>query len=256
MCCFLHNLFRGIVCATISGYNSHPSMRSLCALCTVSLFCFLIVMKASASIGEVYSETTYVPQFGLLTETQVRAKFFQHEQNVLYVGATLQRQDKIKSDDQVLYSKNNRTMGVLGGRTALWKSLAVFAEYRTEKRSRFGLYFGEIFEYQFKEAPLFSEVYVESVALPSFDNSPVTTAWFKQGLRYHLSEKMIIDPYAELYLRRSPKADLGRDTEQARLGVRGIYLFGTWSAQLLVYQSFEKHERDHEEALFVFGGEF
>lgn len=231
-------------------------MRSLCALGTVSLFCFLVAMKASASIGEVYSETTYIPKFGLLTETQVRAKFFQFEQNVLYVGVTLQRQDKINSDDQVLYSKNNRTMGVLGGRAQLWKSLTAFAEYRTEKRSRFGLYLGEIFEYRFKEVPLFSEVYVESVALPSFDNSPVTTAWFKQGLRYRVSEKFIIDPYAELYLRHSPKADLGRDTEQARLGVRGIYFFGAYSAQLLVYQSFEKHERDHEESLFVFGGEF
>lgn len=231
-------------------------MRSLCALSTSIFFYFFIAMKAFASIGEVYSETTYVPQFGLLTETQVRAKFFQHEQNVLYVGATLQRQDKIKSDDQVLYSKNNRTLGVLGARAAIWKSLTAFAEYRTEKRSRFGLYLGEIFEYRIKKAPLFSEVYVESVALPSFDNSPVTTAWFKQGLRYHLSEKVIIDPYIELYLRRSPKADLGRDTDQARLGARGIYFFGTWYAQLLVYQSFEKHERDHEEALFVFGGEF
>lgn len=237
-------------------YESHPFMRSLCALCTVSLFCFLFAMNTSASIGEVYSETTYVPQFGLLTETQVRAKFFQHEQNVLYVGATLQRQDKIKSDDRILYSKNNRTMGVLGGRAALWRSLTAFAEYRTEKRSRFGLFLSEIFEYQFKEVPLFSELYAESVAIPSFDNSPVTTAWFKQGLRYRVSEKFIVDPYAELYVHRSPKADLGRDTDQARLGVRGIYFFGSWYAQLLVYQSFEKHERDHEEALFVFGGEF
>lgn len=231
-------------------------MRSLCALRTISLFCFLIAMNSSASVGEVYSETTYVPQYGLLTDTQVRAKFFQHEQNVLYVGATLQRQDKISSDDEILYSKNNRALAVLGGRAGLWKSLTAFAEYRSEKRSRFGLYLGDIFEYQFKEAPLFSEVYVESVALPSFHRNPVTTAWFKQGLRYRLSEKSIVDPYIELYSRRSPTADLGRDTDQVRLGVRGIYFFGTWFTQLLVYQSFEKHERDHEEALFVFGGEF
>lgn len=231
-------------------------MRSQCALCTVSLFFFLIAMNSSASVGEVYFETAHIPQYGLLTDTQVRAKFFQCEQNVLYVGATVQRQDKFSHDDEILYSKKSRTMAVLGGRAVLWKFLTAFAEYRTENRSRFGLYLSEIFEYQFKKAPLFSEVYAESVALPSFHRNPVTTAWFKQGLRYRLSEKFIADPYVELYSRRSPDADLGRDTDQVRAGVRGTYFWGTWFAQLLVYQSFEKHERDHEESLFVVGGEF
>lgn len=218
---------------------------------------YLVGMSANAStIAEVYSETTYVPQYGLLSETQLRAKLFQFERNVFYIGVALQRQDKISANDDDLYSKN-LTMAIVGGRIALWKSLTALVEYRTERRSRLGLFLGEIFEYQFKDAPLFSEFYIESIALPSFHRNPVTSAWFKQGLRYRLeTAAIIVDPYIEIYTRRSPKADLGRDTEQARIGVRGIYQFNLWSAQILVYESFVKHERAYEEALFIVGGEF
>lgn len=235
-------------------YKMQPFMR---VLVVFLLFSVTVLPKASAAIAEVYSETNFVPQFGLLSDAQVRVKLYQSEVSAIYVGAALQRQDKINSDDEILYSKKNRTLAVVGGRITIWKTLTAFAEYRSERRSRYGLYAGNIFEYQFKEMPLFSEVYAETVALPSFHRSPVTTVWFKQGLRNRLTEKFIVDPYAELYLRRSPTPDLGRDTEQVRLGVRGIYLFATsWSAQLLVYQSFEKHQRDHEEAILVIGGEF
>lgn len=221
-----------------------------CAICVVS------APANATTVAEVYSETTFVPQYGLLTETQLRAKLFQFEKNIFYIGAALQRQDKTSSDDEALYSKN-RAMAVIGARIVLWKSLSALAEYRTERRSRYGLFFGEIFEYQYKTAPLFSEFYLESIAWPSFHREPVTTVWFKQGLRYRLEQSpFIIDPYVELYLRRSPSADLGRDTEQARTGLRGIYQFNLWSAQVLVYKSFVKNERAHDEVLLVLGGEF
>ncbi len=226
-------------------------------ICVFMAATYIVSMPANANtVAEIYSETTFVPQYGLLSETQLRVKLFQAERNVFYIGAVLQRQDKISGDDDDLYSKN-RTMAVIGGRIVLWKSLTALAEYRTERRSRYGLFLGEIFEYRFKNAPLFSEFYIEAIALPLFHHNPVTSAWFKQGLRYRLEQTaVIIDPYVEIYTRRSPKADLGRDTEQARVGVRGIYLFNLWSAQILVYESFVKHERAHEEVLFVVGGEF
>lgn len=234
----------------------HSFLFYMCTCAVISAVCVISATAKANTIAEIYSETTFVPQYGLLTETQLRAKLFQFEKNVFYVGAALQRQDKTSSDNDALYAKN-RTMAVIGGRIVLWKSLTALAEYRTERRSRYGLFLGEIFEYQFKNAPLFSEFYIEAIALPSFHRHPVTSAWFKQGLRYRLEQTaFIIDPYVEVYTRRSPKADLGRDTEQARIGVRGIYQFNLWSVQILVYESFVKHERAHEEVLFVIGGEF
>jgi len=219
------------------------------------LLSFFISLNAFALSGEVYSETNYISKYGLLTDTQVRGHFYQNEILSLYAGVTMQRQDKISSDDMNLYDKN-LVMPTLGGRVRLWNFLTVFAEYRTEDRSRFGLAAGQILEYQIKDAPVFTEGYAESVVLPSYHNNPVSTAWLKQGLRYRVTESGIVDPYIELYLRRSPDPNLGRDTEQARLGVRGIYLFGTWSAQLLIYQAYEKNESPQEEALFVLGGTF
>ncbi len=103
---------------------------------------------------------------------------------------------------------------------------------------------------------MFSEYYAESFVFPSFHKDPVTAAWLKQGLRFRLSEHFLLDPYLELYLRRSPDPDLGRDTEQARVGLRGIYLLPDFNIQALFYQSFENDRNSHEEALLVFGGSF
>ncbi|WP_374073455.1 hypothetical protein [Bdellovibrio bacteriovorus] len=221
-----------------------------------SVFLLIVgVAPARAAMGELYSESTYVPQYGILTETQVRLPILQIESASLFIGAALQRQDSTSSDQDALYEKN-RVMAVLGGRWTVWKSLTLLAEFRTEERSRGGLYLGDIFEYDIKAVPMFSEFYAESFVLPSFHNDPVIAAWFKQGLRFRLSHHFILDPYLEVYVRRSPDADLGRDTEQARAGLRGIYLLGSWSAQVLIYESFVKDESSHNEALFVIGGSF
>lgn len=214
-----------------------------------------VPVSAGALGGEIYSETTYVPQYGLLTETQLRGLLWSSERGALYLGAALQRQDKTSSSQDPLYEKN-RVMATAGGRWILWKSLTALIELRTEERSRGGLYAGDIWEYSLAAAPLFSEFYAESFVFPSFHNDPVTTAWFKQGFRFHLTKHFLLDPYVELYMRRSPKPDLGRDVEQARVGLRGIYLVSTWSAQVLFYQSFVKDESSHDEALLVIGGSF
>lgn len=230
----------------------------------LNFICFLIVnvfvllvgiTSARAAMGELYSESTHVPQYGILTETQIRLPVLQSKNAVLFAGAALQRQDSTSSDQAALYEKN-RVMAVLGGRWTIWKSLNLLAELRTEERSRGGLFLGDIFEYDLKAVPVFSEFYAESFVLPSFHNDPVTAAWFKQGLRFRLSGNFILDPYFEFYVRRSPDADLGRDTEQARVGLRGICLFGSWNAQILIYESFVKDESSHNEALFVIGGSF
>lgn len=213
------------------------------------------VSSASAFGGELYSETTYVPQYGLLTDTQLRFLFLERDPVTLYLGGAIQRQDKTKTSQDDLYSEN-LTMALVGGRVKIWKSLTAFFELRTEERSRGGVYAGNIWEYSLLEQNLFSEFYGEAIVLPSFHNDPVTTFWFKQGLRFQPITHFYLDPYLEIYLRRSPTPDLGRDTDQARVGLRALYAWERWTAGLLIYESWPTDEAPHEEALFFLGGSF
>lgn len=173
----------------------------------------------------------------------------------VYAGGAIQVQGKTTSSQDQLFEKN-RTMAILGVRHSIWKSLSALLEYRTEKRSRGGIFAGDIWQYQIKEQNVFSEFYAESLILPDFDNSPISTAWFKQGLRYSLDQNFLFDPFVELYLRRSPTADLGRTTEQARLGIRASYLKNSWTVSTLIYQSYERDNVGHVEGLLVVGGTF
>lgn len=205
---------------------------------------------------EFYSETNYVPQYGLLTESQLRFLVVAKEKAAVYVGAALQRQDKTESSQDKLYDKN-RVMATLGARWNFWWNFSAMIEARTEERSRGGLFVGDIWQYQLGKAPLFSEFYAESFVFPSFHNDPVTTVWFKQGLRFHLVERVLLDPYVELYATRSPSPDLGRNAEQGRAGLRIWALQAHWNAGLLVYESFPFNgDSSHMEALLVLGGRF
>lgn len=206
--------------------------------------------------GELYSETTYVPRYGLLTETQVRGLFYTNPKMSLYVGVALQRQDYTSPEKQEPLYIKNLVMATLCSRFQIWKSLGLLVELRTENRSRGGLFFGDIFEYSLAEKSLFSEFYTESFVFPGFHNDPVSTLWFKQGFRFSINKFILLDPYLELYARKSPMPDLGRDTQQARLGARLHYAHDSWNVQILVYESFEKERSSHNEALLVIGGQF
>ncbi len=210
---------------------------------------------AFAQGGELYSETTYVPQYGLLSDSQLRFVFWNQEPGALYVAAALQRQDKTSTDQDDLYSEN-LAMVVLGTRIRVWESLTAFIELRTEERSRGGFYAGNMWQYPVADKNMFSEFYGEAIILPSFHNDPVSTFWFKQGLRFNPSG-IFLDPYLEVYLRRSPTPDLGRDTDQARVGLRTLHSQGAWTAGLLIYQSYAAgDEPNHEEALLFIAGGF
>lgn len=205
--------------------------------------------------GEVYSESTYVPEYGVLTESQLRLIPYKNDRLTTYVGAAGQLQTKTQDSQSKLYDKS-LVMAIVGGRYRITDMLSVLAEYRSEERSRFGIFAGHMWQYNVFQQPVFTEFYGESMILPSFHNDPISTLWVKQGVRYSLAENVLLDPFIEAYLRRSPTPDLGRDTEQLRAGVRAIYLVKTWSFSLLAYQSFPKDEKPHEEVLFVFGGSF
>ncbi len=200
----------------------------------------------------MYSETTYVPEYGLLSDNYLRFFVLPSTQPKVYVGISTQSQTKTENDQTDLYKKN-RLMPLIGLRGKIWKDLHGLAEARTEKRSRMGLYAGNIWQYS---TLVFTEYYAEGMILPSFTNDPIFSGWVKQGLRFKPANSLYIDPYLELYARYSPDKDLGRDTQQARIGLRGIYLVNSWSFSLLTYQSFAKDESDHMEALFVVGGSF
>lgn len=207
-----------------------------------------------ASYGEIYSASSYVPKYGVLTDTQLRFVLTSNEHFNLYFGAALQRQDKTEEAQSPLYEKN-LYMLTTGLRVPLWKSITFLGELRTENRSHYGITGGDLWSYQVAEQEVFTEAYGESLAYPYFHASPVTTVWIKEGLRYHVGP-FLMDPYAELFATRSPDPNLGRDTEQIRLGLRTIKLLESTSLSLLIYQSFDRNEGNHAEALFVFGGSF
>ena len=205
--------------------------------------------------GEIYSESTYVPQYGILTESQLRLIPFKKESLTTFVGVATQIQNKTKSSQDDLYEKN-LVMATAGVRYSLHPMISLLAEYRTEDRSRFGILAGNIWQYDVLTRRVFTEFYGESLIFPSFHNDPVSTLWVKQGLRYEPSQQFYLDPFIEGYVRNSPTPDLGRDTNQLRVGLRALKVIDTWMVSLLVYQSFVQDETPHEEALFVFGGSF
>lgn len=209
---------------------------------------------ASGRFGEFYSESTYVPKYGVLTDTQLRYVFLKTDSLNLYLGAALQRQDKTDNTQTPLYEKS-LSMLTAGLRVPIWKSITFLGEIRSENRSHYGITAGDLWAYPLADQEFFTEAYGESLAYPYFHASPVTTVWAKEGLRYHVGPFMM-DPYAEVFATRSPDPNLGRNTEQIRFGLRTIKLFESTSLSLLVYQSFDRSEGNHAEALLVFGGNF
>lgn len=234
-----------------------------------ALFSFLILATAGISAsaaelhsdihrdihGEVYSESTYVPQYGVLTDTQIRLIPFKTEKLTTFVGVATQLQNKTRSSQESLYEKN-LVMATAGLRYSLIPMVSLLAELRTEDRTRLGVIAGNMWQYDVWTQKMFTEFYAESLILPDFHNDPISTVWVKQGLRFELAEQFYLDPFLEAYGRRSPTPDLGRDTDQFRVGVRGLKMINTWSVGLLVYYAFPKEESNHEEALFVVGGSF
>lgn len=212
-------------------------------------------LLASGEIGEVYSETNYIPQYGFISETKINLFLAKSETSVLYTGGALQAQGKTNASQDQLFEKN-RIMAVFGLRHSIWKNLMALLEFRTEDRSRGGLFVGDFWQYQVNDLNLFSEIYAESLILPNFDSSPISTVWYKQGVRYSLSKNLLFDPFVELYLRHSPNPDLGRTTEQARIGLRTTYLKNKWTVSALIYQSYGRNEVGHVEGLLVIGGTF
>lgn len=205
--------------------------------------------------GELYSESTYIPEYGVLNENYLRLFISTSEKLNTYLGISSQSQIKTSSTQSDLYEKD-RLMPLVGVRGKIWGQLHYLAELRTQDRSRLGLFAGNIWEYSAAELPLFTEYYAEAISLPSFTNAPVMAGWLKQGLRFHPNSHLYVDPYVEAYLRQSPDPDLGRDTQQLRLGLRLLYSVSSWNISLLTYHSFEQHENDHLETLLVLGGSF
>lgn len=226
-------------------------------LCVATLCCISTLPgSAQASVhGEIYSESNHVPDYGLLTESVLRLHLYKNDTFTSYLGAAIQSQNKTQSSQTDLYDKN-RVMALAGVKIPIWSTLTAILEARTEDRSRVGLFLGNIWIYPAAQLNAFSEFYAESMIMTAFHSRPVSTGWFKQGFRFQAQENFLVDPFAEFYIRRSPTPDLGRDTEQARLGLRMIYLFGSWNASLLAYESFPRDEASHTEALFVIGGSF
>lgn len=221
---------------------------------------FLVSSLAIAKdfTGELYSENTYVPEFGVITDSQIRMVYTKSELIQPYLGFAHQNQFKTQDSQTKLFDRDFN-MGIMGLRLKLHPLLTLIGEYRNESRSRFGLYSGHIWLTQLKSSLIFAEYYAESFVLPDFDNKPITTLWGKLGLRYQITSQLLLDPYLELNYRNSPNRNLGRNIEQFRIGIRSFYFLKNPSGiylGALLYQSFPKNETPHEEALLVVGGQF
>lgn len=203
--------------------------------------------------GEFYSETLYTSRYGFLTDTHLRLTALRHEDFHVYGLLYMQRQDH-SSTQETLYTKNRLMYGA-GFRYRLIYNLSLAGELISEDRSRFGLYVGDIFQYQWSELQLFSEFYAESFVLPEYSQDPISSGWFKQGWRKKLSH-VTFDIYAELNLRQSPSPDLGRDIRHVRLGTRFTYFFtDRIYMQALGYQVVNETPSEPE-GLLVLGGAF
>lgn len=69
-------------------------------------------LLARGEIGEVYSETNYIPQYGFISETKINLFLVKSETSVLYTGGALQAQGKTSASQDQLFEKN-RIMAIL-----------------------------------------------------------------------------------------------------------------------------------------------
>lgn len=208
-----------------------------------------------AGSGEIYSETNYIPDYGLINESNLRLFIYGDNNKKAYIGVSNQSQINTEENQRKLYDKN-RVIPIIGIRVHVCKDLHFVAEARTEQRSRIGIYAGNIWEYSIDPLNSFSEYYADAMVLPEYTGKPVLSGWIKQGLRFKPTQYLLIDPYLELYARSSPTPDLGRDTQQGRIGIRAVHVHNSWSFSLLTYQTFPKEGSNHSEALIAIGGTF
>jgi len=207
---------------------------------------------------EIYTESNYLPEYGLLTESRLRLYFLKKKAFQAYLGTALERQDLAGGKPPIYIDSVSPLAGV---KFTFLRQLSAFAEYRqwivngtTANTSlpdpRYGIAGGDLIQFQ---NPLFFEYYGEVVGVPRVSSALVTTAWTKLGYRETISHGLYVDPYLEFFVRHTPDINLGVETSEPRLGLRMIFAKNSWSTSALIYEAFRERE---VEGLFVFGGLF
>lgn len=208
---------------------------------------------------EVYSETNYLPAFGLLTDSRLRHSLAKDRFTLLYLGSAFQHQAETARGQDALYVTS--VSPLFGAALYPMPQLGLFVEYRlrltdrngrtqSESDPRFGLTVGDLVR---PAGPWFFEYYGEVIGVPRVAPVPVSTAWLKAGLRQSLIPGLFLDPFAEFFARQSRSPDLGRSTNEARAGLRLIYATEDFSSSVLVYESFRQRE---VQGLLVLWGRF
>lgn len=208
--------------------------------------------------GDLYSESNYLPTYGLLSETRLRYNFWQRGIFKTYFGIAHQRQDFAGGKEDIYIPSLSPMLGV---RVRLLAQLHIFAEYRqwitnirnkinSQADPRFGVFAGDFLNLK---GPFFAEYYGEWIAVPRVSRTSVSTLWLKLGLRQPLAPSFYIDPYAEFFVRHTKDLNLGVETSEGRAGLRLLYAPAHWSAAVLVYEAFRENE---VQGLFVVGAEF
>lgn len=150
-------------------------------------------------------------------------------------------------------------------------SWRLFAEYRQVFESprsgyrrsdpRVGVIGGQWWDLPLgKNFSLFSDSYLDLIAIPRISDNPSLTAFSKFGPRARLEKGIYLDLYGEAYARESDDTNLGRRALELRSGLRSVYAFGedgSWCASAALFRRFHTF-RDAPEAewrlLFALGG--
>lgn len=223
--------------------------------------------KADPNYVELYSESTYYEKYNWVSESRLRYYVPFYRQNIFkvegFLGANWQWQ---AASDTSFYS--DAVSPTIGARMGLWNKVFLTLEQRyriqySEPRSEGGdpratLSAGDLYYWNggVKAAGLLTEAYGEISSVPRLASTPVSVLWLKQAYRFPFSKGLYLDPYLEYFTRQSEAADLGPALSEFRGGLRGLWIWKSWTVSGMIYRNFSSQERGSIEGLFVVGGIF
>ncbi len=225
---------------------------------------------------EIYSETTARPgQKTMVHQSRLRSNFnltnSPLESFSLYVGVGLDRELGAPREQWVQNSWRPQ-IGLAwqpSGFVTLWAEYnqRYYAENndedwsKTQNDPRAGLALSrDVLLAQETSHALAIENYAEAISYFRAKRDPVLSAHARPVYKIQLSPQFSFDPYAEVYLQRTPSQDLAINTNQLRTGLRLKYqeaayhaaLYGYWPKEIDQVKDFD----GQFVGLFVFGGSF
>lgn len=224
--------------------------------------------KYSASFFELYSETSFRPDYdSVTTDTRLRYKRpILTESLKAYFGISIERD--LRENPKLAFI-SNAVSPQIGLLYQPLPYVTFWAEYRQRYQESQGQTYTEgeadpragfATGYFAGEGHSFFEAYGEAVMISRLSSSGVFSGYLRPFLRRRIGSAVYADAYAEFYGYSSPTADMGPSRTQGRLGGRLGVQAGAWQSSLLLYKpwniSSSAQTDTQPEALLVIGGIF